>query len=456
MSSILETFILLFEADGKDFETDVKRVEKTADDAEKKLKQTAVTTQDLGLKFVEVAKNAATAFIAFQGLSSIMQGFGAAVEYADKLGETSEALGISVEQLDLWGRATVMAGGSADDFASSIKSISTQMTQLDTLGKSKLQPFLKELGINLLDASGKSRPALEIFPELADAFQKMSKQEAIGFGQKIGLSEGVIMLLQKGRREVDALIERQKQLGTISQKEAEIAGRYKDSVDELSFAWRNFNVELSESALPTMQKIIEKLTSMVSFAREHKSFFGSFFGVLTAGLGAVGTYALYSSGALATFWAALTGPIGIVVGIIAALAGGLGLLYDDFAKWKENPALSYFQDLWAVLSDIDGFVGRWAGKKFGSIYSFVTGEELPKDFWTKPLKEMDSADSSRINAHTSNSIAGNTSKQTTVNVGEVTVQTQATDAEGISRTIGNTLGSELQKAQNDFDDGVKG
>lgn len=459
MSSILETFVLLFESDGKDFEKDVQRVEKTADDAEKSLKKTALTTQDLGLKFVEVAKQATLAFVAFQGLSGIMQGFNAAVEYADKLGETSEALGISVEQLDLWSRATIMAGGSADDFASSIKSISTQMTQLDTMGKSKLQPFLKELGINLLDASGKSRPALEIFPELADAFQKMSKQEAIGFGQKIGLSEGVIMLLQKGRREVDALIARQKELGVLTERETEVAGKYKDSLDELSFAWRNFAVDLSSGFLPAFTWVVEKLTEFGVWAQEHSGFLKGFFAALTAGLAAVALWAFNATLTLTGFWAVLLSPITLAIAGFALLAGAVGLLWDDFAKWKENPALSYFQDLWVVISkivDLFKYLSDVGSLTLAGFASIVTGEKIDPAVWKEANAQIEAASATRMNAISSNAISSTQNKQTTVNVGEVKVETQATDAEGIAKTIGGTLNSELTKAQNDFDDGVKG
>lgn len=459
MSSILETFVLLFESDGKDFEKDVQRVEKTADDAEKSLKKTALTTQDLGLKFVEVAKQATLAFVAFQGLSGIMQGFNAAVEYADKLGETSEALGISVEQLDLWSRATIMAGGSADDFASSIKSISTQMTQLDTMGKSKLQPFLKELGINLLDASGKSRPALEIFPELADAFQKMSKQEAIGFGQKIGLSEGVIMLLQKGRREVDALIARQKELGVLTERETEVAGKYKDSLDELSFAWRNFAVDLSSEFLPAFTWAVEKLTDFGVWAQEHSGFLKGFFAALTAGLAAVALWAFNATLTLTGFWSVLLSPITLAVAGFALLAGAAGLLWDDFAKWKENPALSYFQDLWVIVSkivDLFKYLSDVGSLTLAGFTTIFTGEKIDHRAWKEANAQIEAARATRLNAISSNAISSTQNKQTTVNVGEVKVETQATDAEGIAKTIGGTLNSELTKAQNDFDDGVKG
>ena len=45
-------------------------------------------------------------------------------------------------------------------------------------------------------------------------------------------------------------------------------------------------------------------------------------------------------------------------------------------------------------------------------------------------------------------------KETNVTVGQVTVQTQATDAAGISKSIGDTMGAQLRQAASNYDDGV--
>ena len=45
-------------------------------------------------------------------------------------------------------------------------------------------------------------------------------------------------------------------------------------------------------------------------------------------------------------------------------------------------------------------------------------------------------------------------RQTTVNVGKVEVQTQATDANGIAKSVGPALQSEMRRTAQDFDDGI--
>lgn len=62
-----------------------------------------------------------------------------------------------------------------------------------------------------------------------------------------------------------------------------------------------------------------------------------------------------------------------------------------------------------------------------------------------------------IGAQTSNSITleGNRgSRDTTVQTGDIIVQTQATDADGIAGAVGDSMTAQLQQAANNFDDGV--
>jgi len=63
---------------------------------------------------------------------------------------------------------------------------------------------------------------------------------------------------------------------------------------------------------------------------------------------------------------------------------------------------------------------------------------------------------SPISSNNSNTISNSTSttRNTTVQVDKVEVQTQATDAQGISKEIGNSMKTQVSQALNNYDDGV--
>lgn len=464
--SVLEIFQILFESDSAEVDEGAKKAKKSTDDLEDQIKTTNISAKQLGDQFLQTMKNAVAAYAAIASVGALMNGFNAAVTYADQLDETSEALGIAVEDLDVWGRATKMAGGTTEGFIGSIKSLSTQMTQLDTVGKSKILPFLKDLGISILDAHGKSRPALELFPELADAFSRMSKQEAIGYGRKLGLDDGVIMLLQKGRREVDALIERQKQLGVLTEEEAATAAAYKDSIDELSFAWRNFAVDLSSDVLPVFTWIIQKFTQFGQWAQEHEGFLYGFFGALAAIMGVFAVKAAIAAAAVTV----LGFPFYLVAAAVAAVSIAIGLLWDDFQKFREGAAhlIPYQEIIDGFTALVEGVKNIWGGlvdyldesiqgisralSSIGEFFSFGDRAYAAAN----ARRSLAMAGNSRIGSQTSASLAATNNRSSTVTIGKVDVNTQATDADGIAGAIGSGLQREMQQVTNNSDDGIRG
>jgi len=73
------------------------------------------------------------------------------------------------------------------------------------------------------------------------------------------------------------------------------------------------------------------------------------------------------------------------------------------------------------------------------------------------MQTMSEAGSFPLNNITSNAITNSTtssSKNTNVSVAKIEIKTQASDADGIAKTIGNRLQDEIKKATSGYDDGV--
>src|SRR5690606_39894992 len=99
----------------------------------------------------------------------------------------------------------------------------------------------------------------------------------------------------------------------------------------------------------------------------------------------------------------------------------------------------------------DKSVGMVSGlaDKVGGWFGFGGGDTGASD-------ALAAASSNPLNSTTSNAISNtsNRSSETTVSVGQVTVQTQATDAAGISKDIGSELGGQLKNLQTESASGV--
>ena len=100
----------------------------------------------------------------------------------------------------------------------------------------------------------------------------------------------------------------------------------------------------------------------------------------------------------------------------------------------------------AIDAVVNGFARAKAAFGFGGGTDLSTGKDM-----------LATASAAALAPITSNSInAGNYGRNTTVSVGKVEVHTQATDAEGISKSIGNSMQAQMRQAVSNYDDGVAG
>jgi hypothetical protein len=473
MSSVLETFFIMFDSDATGVEKGAKTAETATDNLQKKIDQTDKSSTQLGSSFSNMARQAAGAIGALVSVGAILHGVFTTAEMVDNLSDVSEALDVNIEDLAAWGDAVQKAGGSAAGFQGTLSQLTASMAQLDTTGKSRVQPFFKELGISMLDAHGKARPVMDLLPEIAGAFEHLSKAEALGLGQKLGLDQGTIMLLQKGRREVEEIIKRQKELGIITQHDAEIAKKFNDAIDDTRHVFRGLYIQLGSFVLPGLTWLLEKIQDVIFYFRQSEN----------------------ASDALAVSFGILATAIaGKLVASIRAL--GLSLLLNPFALWTAGIAALGFV-IFAVTEDIlafnrgaQSFIGTIVDKFpiVGKVFSFikqlileminVVGEaiasvdkffdlfrddkkysgdmKITQEAIQKGQFAIASASSNPLSAASSNSISNSTAfkRNTTVSIGEVKIETQATEADGIAGAIGDSLNTQIRQATSNADDGV--
>jgi len=471
--SLLETFLILFESDSKDVKEGADQADKSVKKLEDTIGKTDSATAKLGGSLVGAAKSAAGLLAAFISAGAVAAKFSDTIHFADQLDEASEALGISVENLSAWGDAAKLAGGSSEGFRADVATLSANMAQLDTLGKSRVQPFFKELGISMTEAGGKAKDPLELFKEISGAFEGMSKAESIGFGRKLGLSQGTIMLLQQGRRGLDELIQRQRELGVVTAEQAKEAAQWKDTMDDLSHVFRTIAGSILRVLLPPLTMLGKGFVAVGKFANENGQIISS---VLIAVSGAllyrlapaiaavalefiaVPLLAFLATASIAGFGAA----VGIAAASVWAFLSPILLVIAVVAI-----AALVIDDLWSAFNGGPSVIGKtieWL-KSFGDdliwlmdkIKEFFNFGGI-KDFVMNGVAAIQGAASNGLAAQSAGSVAtsgiGLKTNSRTVNTGDINIQTQATDAEGISKSIGTSLQQHMNQTIDANDDGV--
>lgn len=473
MASVLETFMILFESDSKEVKKGAEEAKKSTEDLDKSLKKVDASSQRAGASFNKLAKQAKNALLAFVSVGAIVAGIKATAEYTAELGRVSRELKINIESLDAWRAAVKRTGGSVDGLQSSIKTINQRIA----------------------GTKRESAGALPILLTLASRFERMSKAASMAVGKQLGLDESTILFLQRGRREVEALIARQKELGGITAKDAEVVKKFNEQWHDTTRAFQALYAKVGTAVLPALTKVIKAFEQVADFFKKNSD-------IMKGALIGIGVAAAAAAIPILISFA----PVILVSGLIAGLIAGFALLFEDVmnfyngnksllgyliekwpilgevlklieeevkATWQiikniGSVVVDWYKTLWGIIQSIFSGIKNTIENIMGAIDKVVKAYQKVKSFLTgnsetkivaeeRARQAIALADSSPIASQTSNSInniAKNQNKNTTVNVSEINVQTQATDANQIAGAIGESLTSQIREAQSNFDNGV--
>ncbi|MCD1124807.1 hypothetical protein LPW36_01950 [Jinshanibacter sp. LJY008] len=351
MSGILETFLLLFESDADDVRRGTDEANNSAEQLDETLQQIDEDTKKINASTDTMIKMALGALGAFLSVGAALSSINASAELADGLGKAADAIGENVEDLHAWAETVARSGGTVEGFIGTLKNFNTSVVALATTGKGQLEPFFKQLGISAKDSNGKIKGTLQLLPELADKFAKMDSAKSAGLGQKLGLDPGTIALLQSGRRATEDAIRRQKEFGVVTKEQAEIAGKYNDTVDDTKQIMQSLSMSFATSVLPALTKGFEWLQIGLLWVKDNQRFIITFFSAIAAVVTAIYLPAMLSAAA-ATI--AATWPILAIIAACALLA----LVIDDVIAFinGENSALGELIKQYPLLGEAIDFV----------------------------------------------------------------------------------------------------
>jgi len=431
--AVLDTFYILFKSDSAEAEKSLKRLNTQLTGVESSLGR-------VGRRWFS--------------LYALINGIGHSFQYAFELNAASEALGVNAEALSLWSGAVTKTGGTLKGFESSLESLA------------------KHLGTT-------PKIALEVLPKLADQFQKLSRFQALKYGKLIGLDTPTILLLQQGRRELDSIITRQRELGVVTKRDSEIFGVFKNELEDTSHGFRSLFYQIALAVLPTLSKLLHGIQNVSISLRKHSGFIkGALLVIAAAAAVAAAPFIILNAGTL------------LVTAAILGLAVAVGLAWDDIQGYLRGaPSLigeviekfpelkivaeTVFKGLklgfegvsWAIhvlIDDVKTIINAF--KILGNILSPVW-DKLDKQFKIDQQRiglyagkqDLLEASSSRLASQTSNSIFNSTQRNTrenNISIGEIKIETQATNPREIAYGLNVELQNQFRQTQNNLANGV--
>ena len=348
--SLLETFGIVFDSDASDVKKGAEDAERSVDGLETSIVDTDAAAGALGESFLGVVTSAQGMLASLVSVGAVTAGVIAQAAATDQLGKFSQTLGLNIEEVGAWSQAVARSGGSTEAFQGSIKSLTDSLTDFALTGGGTSAEVFARLGINAFDAGGKIKSAFDLLPEIADSFEGLSAAESAALGQKLGLDQGTILLLQQGKVAIDDLVSRQKALGVATQEDYEIAAKFNDQWDDTKQVFSSLAIATGATLLPAFTSILQGVESVVFFLAENEELVTGFF----IGAASVITYtylpAMISAG-VATF--AAIAPFIAIGAAVLAVGTAFALVYDDVQAF-----LSGQESVIGTLSEDYPFIGE--------------------------------------------------------------------------------------------------
>lgn len=478
--ALLDTFRILFEADTSKMASGLNKAEQSTDDLVKSMKE---ADKQAG-KSTESFRALTTKLVGwFAGAVAASQAVTGAIGRAEQImaiDRTANALGLATEEVDAFGRAAESMGGDAQGARDSLTDMAESMGEAMADVESGRAKTFNALGISLKNVDGSSKTAVQGMLDLASAVESMPKGEAVFRIKELGITDNrTVEMILKGRRALEDMLRTQKEQSKVTQEARDQAAAFQDAMNATKMVVSGAADGFYQAILPALTAFVTWVGKAASWATENKDVVVGFFGAV-AGIITLMYLPAMISAAVATI--AATWPLIAMGAAIAGLAALFALAYDDVMNFIDGndsligvvipAAIAAFKALGDFVMGIwngitaawDAFIGKimagvdkvkGAGKAIAGFFGFG-GDEAAAGVQAGAAAVAGAAGAptnAMSSAAISNSVGG--SKETNVSIGEVKVQTQATDAQGISKDIGGSLSGQLKRLQTSAATGVE-
>jgi len=321
----------------------------------------------------------------------------------DETGKFAASVRFGFEELQEFEFAIQRNGGTISEFRSDVEKLSSSMAS-PIPGEFNQVLFL--LGVAARDAQGNLRSTENVLVDLAAKFSQFDQIEAQQFGQRLGLSQSTIRLLQQGRFSLEELRQEARALGGIMPAEAaERAAQFNDQLTNIQFAMKGITQTAGIALLPVLTEVVQRtnqfflanreiITSgLQTFVRGVITGFSNFINIVNRLITAVGDLLSPLEGVIGNFDAV----DGIATIVTATLVGLTGIASIFAAKFIVIAAaiaavVLLFEDLYTYLQGGDSLFGRFtqaAAEKFLQLHEKI--QEIQKNIregFTEFLADM--------------------------------------------------------------------
>lgn len=324
----------------KRLRTALKGTEGAAKDAGKGINEMAGEVSDANKELnkqaqavMAVTKRAISFLAALAGSNAIVKFTNTISDANDQLGFMSKRLGLAARDIKAMETAISGLGGEGASASNTMRSLNQGIQEMVLMGNDSLIPFFGALGVGVVDASGSIREMDDVLLDMADSLSKMNPQQAYALASAMGLDDGVANALIQGRDAMREMLSLQKQVYVSSEAEIRASRELSRAQAYLSAQWEGLKTMLANALVPAMLKLTKVVSGWLDYLARNERTVRNFFEGIAIAVGVLLLPVLVKAGIAML---ALISPILGVAAVVATLAAGFALLYDDYKTWAEG------------------------------------------------------------------------------------------------------------------------
>ena len=453
---LFTSYFLSFETKGAEkVRTDTKQMESSVDKAAQAAEKAGNGADKSANSFKKLTSQAIKTLAPIAGLGVLLNRTLNFASYAEEMSYLAQTTGVAVDKFQALAIAAENYGGSAEGIAGSMQGLNRDLNNM-RLGKGGggVEEAALTYGINIYGQNGLAT-ADELLMNVAQRFESLDSTQQVDLGQRLGLDEGTIRLLQTGVANVQKELERGSKFSLFSAEDMENSRKFQRTLRDVKLGLAQIFGVVARSLLPAFTWLGDKIKPFIDYILQHQNAVKGFFLALSA---VMGVLALKSAIALSAVMGALALKSAMaLLPILAIIAAAvlLAVIFEDFVAWL-NGEDSFFKRLFgdpepfkqAVKDALD-----WVREKLGALWDWISGKLRG---WGKKLLGIEDDNSSKLDmadaqaklqmtqspwaaipqGSMSTSYANNNQS---VRVENVTIMTQATDSQGIASSLSDNV-----------------
>ena len=216
MATVIDELVVLLGLDPTKFtqgqKEAVSALNKMREASEKHGKETEKNTEKLSTQFSKLQRNLLGIAALFTGGLGLTRFTEQITKLTAELGRLSQQSGTSAQDLSQWIGAGSRVGATADEIAGSVLNLRSALERFRITGQSPIVQYFNQMGIGLSGANGKLKDTNQLLMEMSKWAQGRDKAFTAEWFREMGMSQGMINLLQQGPDKLAQWLREQKKL----------------------------------------------------------------------------------------------------------------------------------------------------------------------------------------------------------------------------------------------------